>query len=92
MNKEKTTNYGNYEDMAKVAQTFKENFIRFRNKYSNELSISDVQRESIDMIMTKLARICCGDPDYMDSWVDIAGYAMLVVEDNDRIKKLGLED
>ena len=31
------------------------------------------------MILHKVARILNGDPDYVDSWADIAGYAQLVV-------------
>jgi len=31
----------------------------------------------IDMILLKLARIICGDPNHPDHWDDIAGYAML---------------
>jgi hypothetical protein len=42
----------------------------------NKLSAD--QRESLDMIQHKIGRILCGDPDYADSWHDIAGYAMLV--------------
>lgn len=38
------------------------------------------QREALRMICHKIARIVCGDPDYDDSWRDIAGYASLVVE------------
>jgi hypothetical protein len=38
------------------------------------------QREALDMIAHKIARIINGDPDYADSWVDIAGYATLVSE------------
>ena len=30
------------------------------------------------MILHKLARILNGDPNYVDSWHDIAGYAILV--------------
>ncbi len=30
------------------------------------------------MIFHKIARIINGDPNYADSWVDIAGYATLV--------------
>jgi len=36
------------------------------------------QRESLEMIAHKIGRIICGDPDYVDSWHDIAGYAKLV--------------
>lgn len=37
------------------------------------------QREALAMVMHKISRIMCGDPDYDDSWVDIAGYAQNVV-------------
>jgi len=39
--------------------------------------------ESLEMQMHKVARILNGDPDYADSWDDIAGYAKLV---GDRLK------
>lgn len=37
------------------------------------------QREALAMVMHKISRIMCGDPDYDDSWIDIAGYAQNVV-------------
>lgn len=36
------------------------------------------QREALFMIAHKMGRIINGDPDYADSWIDIAGYATLV--------------
>lgn len=33
------------------------------------------------MIFHKIARILNGDPNYADSWVDIAGYAKLVADE-----------
>ena len=38
------------------------------------------QREALEMIAHKIARIVNGDPNYADSWVDIAGYATLVAD------------
>jgi len=46
--------------------------------------LTDLHLESIEMIATKLARICCGDPNFRDHWDDIAGYATLV---SDRLPK-----
>lgn len=40
-----------------------------------------VQRESLAMICTKLARITCGDPNFADHWRDIAGYALLALKE-----------
>lgn len=36
------------------------------------------QREALEMICTKCARILNGDPNYPDNWRDIEGYARLV--------------
>ena len=36
------------------------------------------QWEALDMILHKIARIANGDPNYADSWIDIAGYAKLI--------------
>lgn len=52
---------------------------------TDELSVrgkdlADDQYEALDMIAHKIARIINGDPDYADSWDDIAGYAKLVAD------------
>ena len=44
-------------------------------------SMNAVQQEALHMICSKLARITNGDPNHVDSWHDIAGYASLVVKD-----------
>ena len=41
-------------------------------------NLKSYQRESLDMIVHKIARILNGDPNHVDSWHDIAGYATLV--------------
>jgi hypothetical protein len=38
------------------------------------------QCEALHMIAHKIARILNGDPNYADSWIDIAGYAKLVAD------------
>lgn len=38
------------------------------------------QSEALQMICHKIGRIINGDPDYADSWHDIAGYAQLVAD------------
>lgn len=63
--------YGDFSEMASVAQQLKHMLVTDQ--------MSDVQKESMEMICTKLARIAIGDPDHLDSWHDIAGYAQLVV-------------
>ena len=39
------------------------------------------QRESLDMIVHKIGRILNGDPNYIDSWHDIQGFAKLVEDE-----------
>lgn len=71
---ERGVRYGKFINHAAVTQNIK-------------LIISDAmggsyftpsQRESLDMIAHKIGRIVCGDPNYIDSWDDIAGYATLI--------------
>ena len=63
--------YGAFREVAALSQQLKD--------LLSTCQVSAVQAESIDMIASKLARIINGDPDHVDSWKDIAGYAMLVV-------------
>ena len=35
---------------------------------------------AVQMILIKLARIAVGDADHVDSWLDIAGYAVLAAK------------
>lgn len=44
---------------------------------SKSCKLNDVQSIAMSMILTKIARIVCGDPNHADHWDDIAGYAML---------------
>jgi hypothetical protein len=39
------------------------------------------QLHGLRMIVDKISRIVCGDPDFVDHWRDIAGYATLVADD-----------
>ena len=47
--------------------------------------MDDVQRESLQMIASKIARILAGNHDEVDHWRDISGYAELVVRELDRL-------
>lgn len=43
-------------------------------------SLAADQKEALEMIAHKVGRILNGDPNYDDSWIDIAGYATLVAK------------
>lgn len=44
------------------------------------------QKQALRMILTKIARLVSGDGNWLDGWVDIAGYAILVAR---QLKKKG---
>lgn len=74
---ERAATHGFFAINSRISQQLKE---LLRNKDSYE-KLTYVQRESLDMIMHKISRILSGDPKFIDSWRDIAGYAQLVVDD-----------
>jgi hypothetical protein len=70
--------YGNFEGISTLSQKLLSICLGHSSTLGKNLS--DVHREALTMICHKMARICNGDPDYDDSWRDIAGYATLVVK------------
>ena len=70
--------YGRFEDHARVTQRLKGVLEERITERGLELSFD--QQEALDMICHKLGRIVNGDPNYDDSWIDIAGYAQLVAD------------
>ena len=44
-------------------------------------SLSPQQQEALEMICHKIARIVAGNPNFVDHWRDIAGYATLVANE-----------
>jgi len=75
---ERGSRYGKFESHAEITQTLKREAARYLTRQRKELSFD--QQEALDMIFHKIGRIINGDPDYADSWVDIAGYAKLVAD------------
>jgi len=73
---ERKKTHGDFKYHAHMTQRLK-TIIRTCSK----APLNDVQLEAIDMILHKIARITCGDPDYKDSWDDIAGYATLAANE-----------
>lgn len=69
---ERGKRYGEFPEHAAISQKLK----AVVNEHGAKLD--STHREALDMIMHKVARILNGDPDYADSWHDIAGYAVLV--------------
>jgi hypothetical protein len=47
-------------------------------QYSDFKYLASDQKEALDMIVHKIARILNGNPNVHDHWHDIAGYATLI--------------
>lgn len=71
---ERGQRYGEFKDHAFIAHSLK-NVMHATAGWDR---LSPSQREALDMVQHKVARILNGDPDYADNWHDIAGYATLV--------------
>lgn len=73
---ERGARYGKFTGHALITQTLKE--VMFStDKWP---ALAPDQREALEMIAHKIGRILNGDPNYDDSWKDIAGYAELVAK------------
>ena len=81
---ERGKRYGRFTGHAEIAQDLKHT-INQALVLSSKCLAPD-QQEALDMICHKIGRIINGDPDYADSWIDIAGYAQLVA---DRLNGVG---
>ncbi len=71
---ERGNRYGDFAGHANITQRIK--FIMQNTQ--NWSRLKEDQKESLEMVAHKIGRILNGDPDYDDSWVDIAGYVTLV--------------
>ena len=72
---ERGKTHGRFEHNAHTSQAL-------RNVFRNAIgpgwaSLTDVQREALDMIACKICRILSGQGGFADHWDDIAGYAKL---------------
>ena len=72
--------YGEFRDNSSVAQQLK-NICRTGSRWAD---MSCAQHESLDQICSKISRAVSGEPAYADNWLDIAGYARLVVKELER--------
>lgn len=73
---ERGNKYGKFISHANITQRLKSD-MRLEPKWP---ALADDQKEALEMIAHKIGRILNGDPNYDDSWVDIAGYAKLVAD------------
>ena len=74
---EREHTHGDFAATALIAQRFKD---ISKSTPNWNASLTDIQRESLEGIFTKIARILSGDPNHKDHWSDIEGGARLVSE------------
>ena len=83
---QRANTHGDFHDNATISQEIKH--LIFTSP--NAESFLPVQAEALDMFAQKIARICCGDPNEVDHWLDISGYSTLVCKSLTEVKKLPL--
>ena len=83
---ERAERYGSFETHAAISQGLK----RVMQSSANWSKLTDVQKEGLEMVQHKVARMLNGDPSYLDNIVDIVGYSTLIknaMETNDGIQR-----
>ena len=66
--------YGEFDEHARITQNLKDamkDSLRWHE-------LAEDMKEALEMVAHKIGRIVNGDPNYVDSWTDIIGYARLV--------------
>lgn len=75
--KERGSVYGPFDEVSEVSQAL-EHLVIGGGKRAK---FTAVQREAIKMVSSKLARLACGDPNHLDSWLDASNYLKLAYDD-----------
>ena len=73
---ERGSRYGKFSEHARITQNIK----RAMEDSPNWTLLTPAQKEALEMVAHKIGLILNGDPNYSDSWVDIAGYSKLVAD------------
>ena len=83
---ERGRRYGKFVGHAVITQKIKDTMRTYEREYFAATEgvswnrLAPDQREALEMIAHKIGKILNGDPDYSDSWHDIAGYAKSVAD------------
>lgn len=77
---DRRTQHGDFTDHARIAQSLK----AVMWDEPGWARLSPTQREALEMVQHKIARILAGDPNHLDHWDDIQGYAKIA---RDRIPR-----
>lgn len=78
VSKDRGQKYGNYRELVFMQAEVKAAL----NKGMGYVKAGPLERETINAIVAKLCRLANGEVTDLDGWVDIAGYANLVVRES----------
>jgi len=81
---ERAKTHGDYKTTAGWSQSLKDMF----RSSGNWHNLNDGQREALEMIAVKLARLLNGNPQFPDHWDDISGYGKLGADSIERAPDL----
>lgn len=71
---ERGSRYGKFVDHAAIAQRMQDAM----RMAPNWMTLKPDVKQALTVIADKIARILNGDPDYIDNYHDISGYAQLI--------------
>ncbi len=71
---ERGKRYGAFAEHAEIAQDLQDAM----RKPAGWAKLAPDQKQALTVIADKIARMLNGDPNYVDNWHDIIGYASLV--------------
>lgn len=74
---ERGKTHGDWEEQSRLSQALKKTM---RNHEDGWNALNPMQRDALDMIAVKISRIVVGDPNNIDSWLDVEGYARITRE------------
>jgi len=73
---ERGSNYGRYDIQTQISQSLK----RVMEHTPRWSDLTDYQRDCLEMWAVKVSRVLNGNPNYVDNWRDMEGYARLVAD------------
>lgn len=70
---ERGSRYGKFSDLSSIDQALK----HVMHQAPNWDSLKPHHKTALEMIQHKISRILNGDPNYIENWRDISGYAAI---------------
>lgn len=77
--KARESTHGDWSKQSQTAQSLKK-------VCRDTAKLPPSHQEALDLICTKISRILCGNPNEIDHWTDISGYATLIANQIQGIK------